>query len=141
MRKSAIPVLIIFVSLIIALSCEKSRSFSVNCNECYTVRPDSADLIIYVTINSENPWVPLKLYRGDVEENQVDWIDTVYSKEYKLFSAVSQDYSVSVTYHDGTRKIIAVDGGKMVTSLVTDVCDADCWIIKGGILDVRLKDR
>lgn len=141
MRRSFIATTIIILSLIIAFSCENGSTFGIDCNECFNERPDSADLIIYCTINSENPYVPIKLYRGDVEDKQVDWVDTVYEKEYHLYSEVGQTYSVEAKYKSGTKNIIAVDGDKMKTSQVTDVCDQDCWIVKGGILDVRLKDK
>jgi hypothetical protein len=142
MRKQSIIALSgIITLLVIAFSCENGASFGVDCNECYYDRPDSADLIIYITINSENPYVPIKLFRGDVENNQLDWVDTVYSKEYRLYSEVGQTYSVEAKYKSGSKDILAVDGDKISTSLVTDVCDQDCWIIKGGILDVRLKEE
>ncbi len=132
--------LILFIIVAFLFSCENNGSIGVNCSECYTVRPDSADLVIYLTINSDNPRVPLKFYRGNVEKNQVDWVDTSYSKEFRLYSKIDQFYSVEATYKDGTRKIIAVDGDKLTLSLITDACDADCWIIKGGVMDVRLKN-
>jgi hypothetical protein len=37
---------------------------SVDCSDCYSFRPDSADLIIKLTINAENDSVPLTFYRG-----------------------------------------------------------------------------
>ena len=143
MRRSFIAVTIITLSLIIAFSCENGSTFGIDCNECIIGEnsPDSADLVIYFTINSENPFVPIKLYRGNVEDKQVDWVDTVYEREYHLYSEVGQTYSVEAKYKSGTKDIIAVDGDRMNASLVTDVCDNNCWIIKGGILDVRLKDQ
>ncbi len=141
MRRTVIYVAIIVVSFLIAFSCENTGSVGVNCNECYFPEPDSADLLVYLTINIANPYVPIKIYRGKVEENQLDWTDTVYSKEYRLYSAVNQYYSIEATYKDGTKRIIAVDGDKISTSLVTDVCDNDCWVLKGGVLDVRLKNQ
>ncbi len=141
MRRTVIYVAITVVSFLIAFSCENTGGLGVNCSECYSPEPDSADLLVYLTINTANPYVPIKIYRGKVEENQLDWVDTVYSKEYRLYSAVNQYYSIEATYKDGTKRIIAVDGDKISTSLVSDICDNDCWILKGGVLDVRLKNQ
>ena len=140
MNRTTITSIILFVFLVLAFSCENTGTFGVDCNECYNFEPDSADLIVYLTINAENPYVPIKIYRGDVENKQLDWVDTAYSKEYHLYSAVDQDYSIEATYRKGNGKIIAIDGDKITTSLVTDVCSSDCWLVKGGILDVRLKE-
>ncbi len=141
MKRPSIAAVFVVFALLIAFSCENGGTFGVNCKECYSVEPDSADLIVYLTINSENPYVPLKIYRGDVEKKELDWVDTAFAKEYRLYSAVNQQYSIEATYHNGSKQIIAIDGDKITANLVTDVCDDDCWILKGGILDARIKDK
>lgn len=130
------------LSLIIIFSCEQDPFiFDVNCDECYINEPDSADLIVDLTINEENPFVPLVFYRGEVDENNIEWIDTAYSERLYLYSPVNEYYSIKAFYKSGDQVLIAVDGDKLKTSRVSDVCDYDCWVIRGGILDVRLKDR
>jgi hypothetical protein len=141
MKRSTLSAIVVILAMILTFSCENTGVFGVNCDECYSVEPDSADLVIYLTINSENPYVPIKLYRGNIENKELDWVDTAMTKEYKLYSAVDQDYSVEAYYKSGGKTVIAVDGDKITTSLVTDVCDNDCWIIKGGVLNARLKNE
>ncbi|MCK4921815.1 MAG: hypothetical protein KAS71_12270 [Bacteroidales bacterium] len=131
-------ILILFVA---AFSCEQEDfTFNVNCNECYYPEPDTADLIMNFTINEENPFVPFILYMGDVEENKIDFIDTAYSEEEYLASAIDVDYSIKAFYKKGSQTIIVVDGDKLKASRTSEVCDYECWIIKGGVLDLTLKD-
>lgn len=139
--KIYIKISIIIALLVATFSCERQGFvLSVNCDDCFYPEPDSADLIIKFTINEENPMVPYILYLGDIEDNKIDYIDTAYSDEILLYSKIDVDYSVKAFYKKGTQTIIAVDGNKLKTSRQNDVCDYDCWIIKGGILDLTLKD-
>ena len=135
---------------IISFSCEKgSFAFEVNCAECFASKPDSADIIAYLTFNDLNDSIPLVFYKekyqGDPQKDIVEWVDTAtvdkYSDgKYFLSSPVNKYYSLKATYKTKSGvDVVAVDGDKFVTNHVADACDSDCWIVKGGILDVRLK--
>ena len=138
LREYTIPG-IIFGLLLLAGSCSENFSLTVDCDDCFDYRPDTADLIIYVTINAENPEVPIVLYRGNVEEGQVDYLDTVRSSPYHLPSAVDQFYSITAEYSVGDKKVIAVDGDEMKIKKEHDSCPPKCYIIKGGYLRLELK--
>lgn len=138
-RNTIFTILFIFAAI---FSCEKNPFiFDVNCDECYLNEPDSADLIVDLTINKENPFVPLVFYRGEIEDNNIEWIDTAYSETLYLYSPVEEYYSIKAFYKSGSQTLIAVDGDKLKTRKVSDVCDNECWVIRGGILDVRLKEE
>ena len=62
---------------LVFISCkEKLFTGDVNCSDCYSPKPDSAYMTIKFTINEDYKEVPFVLYRGDFEDNQIDWIDT-----------------------------------------------------------------
>ena len=135
---------------IISFSCEQGNfNFEVNCADCFKTKPDSADIIAYLTFNDQNQKIPLVFYRGkyngNPKEDVVEWVDTadvkIYSDgKYFLSSPVNEYYSLKAIYKTKSGKeVVAVDGDRFITNHVTDVCDNDCWIVKGGILDVRLK--
>ena len=131
---------LILLIIIISFSCIKdSFNFNIDCDECYYNRPDSADLVVNITINDENPRVPLVFYKGKIEDGIIEWIDTTSSSTLYLFSPVDKYYSVKAVYNSGDKTIIAIDGDKLKTRQVSGVCDRDCWVIYGGTLDVRLK--
>ena len=129
----------VFVFFLLAGACNEYFGPLVDCDECFDYKPDSADLVIYVTVNSEHPEVPIVLYRGNVEANRVDWVDTLRESPYYLWSAVDQYYSVTAEYTVGEKKIIAVDGDRMKVKHVSEACDFECWIISGGYFKVELK--
>jgi hypothetical protein len=111
---------------------------TVDCGDCYDYRPDSAELIINLTINAENDSVPLTFYLGNYEEGIIDWQDTATSEKFYLYSALDKDYTVRASYNSGSQTIMAFDGDKMTLYNAAEECGSPCYIIKGGIFDVRL---
>ncbi len=110
----------------------------VNCSDCYGYKPDSANLIIYVSIDAENDSVPLTFYRGNYEEGKIDWQDTATTDEFYLYSKVNSTYTVRAKYHSGAKVIEAFDEDKMTYYNADEECGSPCYIIKGGIFDLRL---
>lgn len=136
--------LVLITALLLLLSghfsgCEpEDWMLEVNCNDCYGIQPDSANLIIYVTINQENDSVPLTLYKGSFDEGVIDWQDTATTEEFYLYSEMDAEYTVKATYHSGNQTIIAFDSDKMHLYNANEECGSPCHIVKGGIFDVRL---
>jgi hypothetical protein len=110
---------------------------TVNCDDCFGFQPDSAKLIVYVSISMEQDSVPLTFYRGD-SKGEVDWQDTATTNEFYLDAEVGAVYTVEAQYRSGPTSIIAYDSDKMTLSYHGDDCGYTCYIVKGGIFDVRL---
>jgi len=108
-----------------------------NCNDCFGSRPDSANLIVYLSISPENDSVPLTFYRGD-SGGEIDWQDTATSDEFSLYSKVGSTYAVRAEYKSGPQTIIAWDSDKMTLKDYGAECGDPCFMIKGGIFDLRL---
>lgn len=123
------------------LACEtEDWSFEVDCNDCYEAVPDSANLIIYLTINQENPQVPITVYKGSFEQGIIDWRDTTDQSEYYLYSDMDTEYTVEATYRSGDQIILTYDGDHMFMYDAGDACGAPCYVVKGGIFDNRLME-
>lgn len=110
----------------------------VNCGDCYGYKPDSANLIIHLTIDAENDSVPLTFYRGSYEEGVIDWQDTATTEEFYLYSKIDNNYTVRATYRSGDRIIEAFDADEMHLYNAKEECDSPCYIVKGGIFDLVL---
>lgn len=138
--KIYLKLFVVITIFILAFSCEQDPFvFDVDCDECYFPEPDTADLILKFTINDENPFVPYVLYKGNIEEANIDWIDTAYQEKEYLPSAIDEFYSIKAFYKKGDQTLIVVDGDKLKTNYTSDVCNTECWTIKGGSLDLRIK--
>jgi hypothetical protein len=127
---------------ILILSCgEKLYTGDVNCSECYTPKPDTALLVVNLTINSEFTQVPLVVYRGDAEANDVEYVDTATISPYTLPVAVGKSYSVKATYKRDGKTLYAIDGTKIKVLLVTDACDQDCYVIRNESVNVEIRKK
>ncbi len=137
------PVLLVFlyVSVIslIMCSCKSSSSSLSNCFNCKTDQPDSALVNIKVTINNENPKVPVTIYRGrfNPADSSNKLKNIIINANDSIYLPVGEYYSVKAKYKSGQKIIYAVDGGNFETQEETD-CDTPCWQIVGGVYDVRL---
>jgi hypothetical protein len=130
---------LVLAGIALAGACEEYLGPSVDCDECFWDKPDSADLVIYLTINSDHPEVPLVFYKGNIEDRQVDWVDTARTSPFYLYSAVDQFYSVAAEYRVDGKTVLAVDGDRMKVKHVSDACEYECWIVTGGYLEAELK--
>lgn len=136
------------VSLVIGILAISSGNFSgcetedwnpnVDCFDCYSYKPDSANLIIYLSIDSENDSVPITFYKGKYEDGEIDWQDTATTDELYLYSEINRDYTVTATYKSGEKTLVAFDYDEMYLSDGSAQCGSPCYIVKGGIFDVRL---
>ncbi len=132
----------LFVMLIALSGCERKEplnSGTFDCSTCYQNKPDYGPLQIKVTINAQNPSVPLVVYAGNIEDNDTIYIDTTYSSDYSVDVPVDRYYSVMAEYKDNNKIILAVDGDKLKTDKNTKDCDQECYYYKGGYIDVRLR--
>lgn len=112
---------------------------TVDCDDCWGFKPDSADLLIYLTVNKDHPEVPIVIYRGNFEDGEVDFLDTARSSSYTLYSATDQYYSVTAEYKVDGKTIIAVDGDVMKAKDASSSCEFECWIITDGEFSLELK--
>jgi hypothetical protein len=133
---------LVFIFIIgLLISCDKYNGLTVDCSECYSVEPDSGDLIVYLTIDNKNPRVPLTIFKDQVDDERIEYTDTAFSSPYYLYVKLNEYYSVKAEYISGDRTIYAVDGDKIKTKFVAETCEIDCWVITGGILNAELKDN
>jgi hypothetical protein len=135
----SIKALLAGILVFLAGSCNQYLGLTVNCDDCWGSRPDSADLIINLTINQQHPEVPIVVYRGNIESEEVDWVDTVRQTPYYLYSAVEQYYSVTAEYKVDGKTIIAIDGDEMKAKNATSSCEFECWIVVDGEFKLELK--
>lgn len=137
--------LIVFFLVLITYPCLYSCNYNENesgqdCFNCRKEKPDSAYIIIKVTINKENHNVPVSIYKGEFNpHNQSNKIDSaiVDSSALRVKMPVNEYYSVKAEYKSDQKIIYAVDGGVFETQKRTD-CDYNCWQLIGGNYNVRL---
>ena len=132
--------LIAFCLALLTSSCDLELLESTNCSDCYIEKPADAYVDIKVTINNENPYVPIELYLGDFEKENLIYRDTATSATYTTILEMHNSYSVVAKYQSKSRIIYVVSGEKLRTKKDYDSCEEVCYTIKGDVIDVRLKE-
>jgi hypothetical protein len=133
--------MIIFI-LWISYACnEKFFTGDVNCNECYTEKPDSIEIVLHVTINNSiYPEVPVLLFKNDITKGQ--FIDTFFCRNSSNPVLVKADnnYSAKAIYESSERTVYVVDGIKQKLKLASGACtdNESCWVIENADLYLEL---
>lgn len=112
---------------------------SVDCYDCYQEFPDSADLIIDLMIDDDNPNVNIFVYSGKVDASPVIWEMNVDTSTVYVYVPINAYYSVKAVYNYKGDIISVIDGGMCEAKLVTEYCDEDCWYVIGGEYNVKLR--
>jgi hypothetical protein len=124
-------------------SCSTSSSEEgLYCIDCRAEEPDSDKISIDITINSENPEVPILVFKNKYDPTaNLDTIfkDTVNSASFSIKVALNKFYSIQASYKSGSKVIHAIDGGLFETKKLAG-CQNTCWQTVGGKYDLKLKE-
>lgn len=129
----------LYLSLFLTLySCsDKLFTYDIDCNDCYTVKPDSADIVIYISNKYSN--TTLTLYDGKAGSDNIIFSGLVeYYPEYFLVE-VDKEYAAEVEYTKDGITYSVIDGTEIKAKRVTEYCGDECWVITNNELDLRLK--
>lgn len=131
--------LVVLFLLILAACDEKVYTGDVDCDECYTDKPQQADLIIDLTISNRFGNVVVNVYEGEVEDNQVVLTDTVDYTPFYAYVKVDKKYAVRAEYRKGAETLYVIDGTKLKVMSVSDACDDACYVIEGETINATIK--
>jgi len=104
--------------------------------DCVEARPAEGTLRVQLSIDGLNPAVPVVVYSGTIEQNNVVFTDTlrVTPVEYRLPNG---RYAVRARYRSvmgrDTVTLYAIDGG-LLEEASTDYCDGTCY--REGVLSL-----
>ncbi len=137
--KKGILLLLIFIAILTPYACEDSTLF-VDCDKCYESISEKVYVRLKITIDEENLFVPITLYRGNIDNGDIILTDTAYSDIfYSRDIEVGEHYSAIAKYSHKGRIIYAVDGQKLRKKHIKNSCEEPCYIIEGDVLNLRLK--
>ncbi len=130
----------LFLSLLLLTLCNKETTNQpVDCSQCFPVAPDSGFLALHLTINGENRKVPVAVYEGNLEDQDVRFRDTVTQPTIKILMPAGHTYAVTARYIQGGDTLIAVDGTSLEIKKAVGQCSKTCYVVMGGYLDLRLR--
>jgi hypothetical protein len=107
--------------------------------DCLSSKPQNGYVNIDITINAQNPSVPVDVYEGPIEAGQLVQRDTVSVRQFSYQLPVDRSYSVTARYLVGPDTVLAIDAGKIETEEKEYRNSVYCWEVDDADVDVRLK--
>ncbi|MFP4365890.1 MAG: hypothetical protein ACLFQA_02240 [Bacteroidales bacterium] len=137
-------IMLAFFSISLLMSCNPEEWEVVDCSECYTRKPEEAEINVKLTLNNTNPYVVVNVYSGRIEEEILILSDTARTETWNTVLPVDEYYTVTATYWSGAAdltyyNVTAIDGSHIRTRKISDTCDEPCWVVRGNDFNVRLK--
>jgi hypothetical protein len=107
---------------------------------CDDQKPTTGPYEVVVTLDVEFPRIPIEIYKGEIEDNDLAVVDTLteLTKIYDLL--VDTKYSAIAIYVIGI-DTVAVIGATQTTSEGTEYRDKTCWSVNKGVADLQLRIR
>ena len=139
MRKVIVYIVLVISMILFSVCEEKVFTGDVDCNECYTEKPDSLDLTIHWTKNEDYPEIPVILFKGKADQGEL--IDTFFCFEDPAYIWVKseEEYAAKAIYKSEERTVIVVDGTVQKLKTVSSECDVPCYVITNEELQLKLK--
>jgi hypothetical protein len=104
---------------------------------CDTVPIDSN--WVHVNLTEQSTGVPIVIYNGNLENNNVIMRDTLYTNTVDYFLPVEVVYTIEAYYRSGPNTIIAVDSQKLEEETFRN-CGETCYENSEITLDLVLID-
>ena len=101
---------------------------------CDTVPYDSG--YINIQANFKGNGIPIIVYQGYAEAENILFYDTMWSEEYSYYLPLGNRYAVEAFYFDLNNTIIALDGAKLKEESFWN-CEEECHELAEITLDVK----
>lgn len=142
MIKKNTMLLILALACFFINSCSESLQpedcMNYDYSDCNTLEPELGALHVKLTINAENPYIPVSIYEGNAEDSLMVLSDTVMSAQSSYLLVPDKYYTVVAKYKSGNNIIYAFDGDR-VKKIQEVICDSICWSVDEGNVNVELK--
>ena len=127
----------LFLTLMFLFSCsDEDCDFKLPCGP----RPTEGTLTVKVNYNDENPTVPIAIYQGQFEDDNLYMIDTLRGQEKVEYTLpVDRYYSVTATYIKNNNTITALDGDRITLNEDEDDCLGICYSVNDAKVNLKLK--
>lgn len=129
---------VLVIALCLFSSCYKFHDDCDTSIYCNTDYPDSGYVDITVTEVGTNNYVPITIFEGDVDDNKIVLVDTLYETTTYYYLPVKKRYSAKAEYRKAGITTYVFDGTKIKVTKFWN-CDERCYEVKDGKLDLQLE--
>lgn len=123
----------------LCLGCLNNSDNCIPSGNCTTLPPTTATLTLNITVNVENPRVPVAVYFGDASDSLLYFVDTLSTAVQAYTVDIDTRYSAVAQYRRGALTILAIDGDRTrLTS--SDDCGDTCYDVDDASMNLKLAD-
>jgi hypothetical protein len=123
--------------LVISSSCE-DQSFIVQCSDCTTEEPVTAEL--YADLDPDHYYGSLiQIWEGNLDDSILVESAPFFSKTFTREVTINKKYTITATYYISDDKYIAVDSATPRVKYEKSQCDEPCFYLYDRKCDLRLK--
>jgi len=124
--------------LLVFSQCDKRNNGAdcVTSDDCNTYKYDSGYVYINTSYMDGGAGVPVILYKGYVEDNNILWADTVYETRLTFWLPIKSRYAAEGYYRVGQQLFITLDGKKLKDDTYED-CGTKCYQEPSMSLDLK----
>ena len=132
--------MILFVLALTPAACEDDSTLGPAPADCDEVRPTTGQLQVLVTISTEFRTVPVTIFDGDIDRNNILIEDNLARGSFSWDVTSERDYSATAMYVIGADTVLAV-GSTRVSPSSEEFDDATCFDGASGTIDLQLRVR
>ncbi|MBO4372406.1 MAG: hypothetical protein J5826_05690 [Bacteroidales bacterium] len=138
--------ILMFLVLVAFTSCDKLVGDNIdaitnddeNCDCFLAEEPEQYDVVVKVTLNEQNTQVPITVFYGNVERNNVAAKITTEQPFGTVTLKLNHDYTYMAKYLKGSDTIYVPVKARLSSSQY--VCHEDtCWTINNNVINLKLK--
>jgi hypothetical protein len=142
MIKKQLKIFRLLAIMILALTpqsgCDEISYLAVNCSECYIDNPTHYEIRVSVDANKSQEAIPVTVYDGPFENNNVILRDTTTSNDIWFWLETEKNYTIVAEYVKDGRKYSVVSGAKLKTRRDFETCSEPCYYVVGTRVNLKL---
>lgn len=131
---------LIVISFIVLQSCVLQDLAEFDCSECYPEKPTHSWVELRLTINEENPEVPITIYLGPPENGVIYAQELAYESTYKVMVENEIPYTVKAEYKVNGKTHIVFSQIKTKLFYDYESCSEPCYWVSNKRVRLRIKN-
>jgi hypothetical protein len=139
MKSTRLFILFSLFFMVVIFSTQCRKRYATDCEPstfCNQEPVDSGEVHIDISYIEGGAGIPVILYKGNIEDNQILWTDTVFSNRVTFYLPNKTRYAAEAYYQVGNQLYITLDG-KNLKQKTTNDCGATCYSEYSITLDLE----
>jgi hypothetical protein len=139
MKSTRLFILFSLFVMVVIFSTQCRKRYATDCEPstfCNQEPIDSGEVHIDISYIEGGAGIPVILYRGNIEDNEILWADTVFTNRITFYLPNKTRYAAEAYYQVGSQLYITLDGKKLKQKTTND-CGATCYSESSITLDLE----